>query len=346
MTRLIVDLETLRARAASAMLRRGWRCMCPAVSFMSGVCPHGTEGLKSIPAHANKKSEFDADERAASLRFDFAYPLRARVDAYIELVRIDLNGLHACTGACGSLPVGRCEHHEVEHRLGRTVHARHPDDLAIAYALRLEAEFRDDEGVDHLALIREALEAGAIDAEAAVQQLALESANRDREIEAAAFEIMTVRNGTSDIGSTRERRWRDDLTPSELCDRKRLQDARFNGGLTTEDSARYQELTMPQPIEPVDWTRIQPGLCEEAEARVKLRRLRTAGKRLERRVSSNDRSRQPSYVRRPLSTQLGEIATSEDPRVLVRGVRDLRRNAKRLGFHSPGHDRRSKRGRG
>jgi hypothetical protein len=271
----------------------------------------------------------------------FTYPLRARVDAYIELVRIDRYGLQICAGGCGSLPIGRCEYHEVEHRLGRVVHARRPDDLAIAYALRVEAEFRDDEGISHLEAIREALRAGSIDAGAAVQQLAIESANRDREIESAAFEIMTERFGASDIGSTRERRWRNDLSPTELRDRKRLQEARFNGGLTAEDCDHYQELTVPQPIEPVDWKRLPSGLYEEAAARVTLRRLRAAGRSRERRVSSADRSRKPLYVRRPLSKQLGAIVTSEDPRVLVREVRDLRRNAKRLGFHSPDHDRRT-----
>jgi hypothetical protein len=304
------------------------------------MCRHDTGGFRSIPAHANKQLPASAAERAASLRFDFAYPLRARVDAYIELVRIDCHGLETCAGDCGSLPFGRCEHHEVEHRLQRVVNARRPDDLAIAYALRLEAELRDDEGFDHLALIREAVEAGAIDAETAVRYLAIESTNRDREIESAAFEIMTERQGHSDIASTPERRWRDDLTPAEQRERRYLQEARFNGGLTPEDRARHYELTAPQPVDPVDWKRLPPGVYGEAETRVTLRRLHAAGKRPERRVSTTDRSRQPSYVRRPLSAQLGQIVTSEDPRVLVRGVRDLRRNAKRLGFHSSDHDRR------
>jgi hypothetical protein len=105
--------------------------------------------IEPIPPHANNQSKLSARERADALRFDLAHPRTRRLEAYLELVRIDIAGLESCPGGCGALPLWRCEHHEVEHRLERDVDARHPDDHAIAIALRVIAEFRDDEGIDY-----------------------------------------------------------------------------------------------------------------------------------------------------------------------------------------------------
>src|SRR5436190_10570409 len=128
---------------------------------MFAVSGDDIEGMELIPPHANK-SKLSPRRRSRLLRLVWTYPLRARIDAYRVLVRIDLHGLQTCGGGCGTLPFGRCEHHEVEHRLGWPVDARHPDDLAIAYALRREAEFRDDAGVDYGQRIREAAQDGRI----------------------------------------------------------------------------------------------------------------------------------------------------------------------------------------
>src|SRR5262249_30768729 len=153
-------------------------------------------------------------------------------------VRLDLDGLETCAGDCSTSPFGRCEHHEVEHRLGYPIDPCHPSDLAIACALRREAEFRDDDGVDYEQRILEGAQAGRINHDVALQLVAVENANRDREIESAAFEIMTALYGRSSVGIGSARRWRDDLSASEKEDRKYLEEARFNGGLTRADHAR------------------------------------------------------------------------------------------------------------
>jgi hypothetical protein len=275
------------------------------------------------------------------LRFDLAYPPRSRIDAYRELVRIDLDGLVTCGGGCGALPLGRCEHHEVEHRLGREVNPRRPDDLAIAFALRLEAEYRDDEGVDYEQQILEDVAAGGIDPDRALELIALENANRDREIESAAFELMTARYGSSPVGGAVKRRWRDDLDPREAEDRRRLEDARLNGGLSSEDRRRYTQLTVPLPDEPVDWNKLPAGLRDDAEALVNRRHRRARGEGGDRRVPGT-RHRYPPFGGQPFSHQIGIIYTSDDPFGLVRAVRYLRRNAKRLGLHASGYDGRRK----
>jgi hypothetical protein len=255
-------------------------------------------------------------------------------------VRIDLDGLVTCGGGCGAPPLGRCEHHEVEHGLGHQVDPRRPDDLAVAYALRLEAEYRDDEGVDYEDQIHKAAEAKLITPERERQLIALENANRDREIESAASELMTVCYGRSPIGSAPRRRWREDLDPDETEERRRLEDARVNGGLTSEDRERYEQLTVPLPDEPIDWSKLPPGLLIDALALVDSRRRRARGES-DRRVPGT-RRRFPSFAGQPFSRQIGIIYQSNDPVVLVRAVRDLRRNAKRLGMHAPDYDRRRK----
>jgi hypothetical protein len=277
------------------------------------------------------------------LRLVWTYPARARIDAYRALIRIDLNGLDTCPGDCSASPFGRCEHHEVEHRLGYPVNPDHPSDLAIAYALRLEAEFRDDDGVDYDQRIREAPEVGPISAKAKQRLLELEARTRDRAIESAAFAIMTAEHGHSPIGSGPNRRWRGDLSPTEQDERRRLEEARHNSGFTAEDRKRYHELTKRQPIEPVDWSVLPFGLSDQAEAAVDRQRDIARGKGRDRRIPGT-RHRLPSQLlpSLPFGHQLGPIKTSDDPAVLEDAVRDLRRNAKRLELHDQDYDRRRK----
>jgi hypothetical protein len=298
--------------------------------------------MDPIPPHANKTDRTSVDERATAPPFIFAYPPRLRIDAYRELVRIDLGGVVTCGGGCGDLPLGRCEHHEVEYRLRRPVDPRRPDDLAIACALRLEAEYRDDDGIDYEKQIREHAAAGRITADRKRRLITLENANRDREIESAAFELTTARDGRSPIGSAPPRRWRDDLDSDETKDRGRLEQARFNGGLSSEDRKRYEQLTVPQPVEPIDWGVLPRGLYDEAEGVVNRRRDLARGYGRDRRVPGT-RHRYPAYLTPlPFSHQIGVIMTSDDPYVLEGAVRDLRRNAKRHGFLPADHDRRRK----
>jgi hypothetical protein len=174
--------------------------------------------------------------------------------------------------------------------------------------------------------------------------MAIENSNRDREIENAAFEILTERHGAAPIGTGPDRVWRDDLDPDERKDRRRLEEARFNGGLTADDRARYHQLTVHAPVKAVDWKNLDPGLRDEAERRVNERRRRTRGEGRDRRIHGT-RNRFPSWLRlspQPFGHQIGVINTSDDAFVLERAVRNLRRNAKRLGLHAPHYDRRRK----
>jgi hypothetical protein len=154
---------------------------------------------------------------------------------------------------------------------------------------------------------------------------------------------MIERYGTSDIHTTPDRRWRDNLSPAETRERNRLEEARFNGGLTPEDRLRYEQLTAPRPIEAVEWSRLPAGLYDQAERRVEQRRLRAAGLLpRDQRTPGEIRHRLPSYNNPSFGRQIGKINTTTDPFVLQRAVRDLRRNAKRLGLFPASHDRRKR----
>jgi hypothetical protein len=238
-------------------------------------------------------------------------------------------------------PLGRCEHHEVEARLGHPVDPDDPSDLAIGIALRRVAEQREYEGADHEAAILEAGNAGQISPDTRNRLLRVGYENHEREVEAAAFEILTTRFGCSSIGKTRDRRWRSDLSDEEQRERRRLVDVLVNSGFSAEDRAAYVRLTEPQPVAPVDWSQLPPGLYDEAERLVERRRRAARGELPRtRRMSPTDRRRIPTFETPSFRAQLGRIATATTPGELERAVRDLRRSAKRLGLLPPGHDRR------
>ena len=74
-------------------------------------------------------------------------------DVMTVFMRIELEGLTTCTKAqpadpCAGKPFFPCERCMVEESLGKHVDPRWPDDLAIARALQIEAEFRDYQAID------------------------------------------------------------------------------------------------------------------------------------------------------------------------------------------------------
>jgi hypothetical protein len=283
--------------------------------------------MNQVPANANKK------RRAVSCR--------TRDQAYAELVRLDTHGLDSCSGDCGNLwPLGRCEHHEVEARLGYTVDPGRPSDLAIGHALQLLAEQSAYESsmvgdpTSREAAIREAHSAGQISWKRCVELLQAEWTGQENELRSAAFEIAPV--------AEPRRRWRRNLDDDELDPRRRLELARMNEGWTKADVALYETLTEPAPLAPLE------SLYTAAELRWAKRltdwRRRQATGTLPRNkpVSQSDRRRIPTYVTPPLHVQLGVIPAATQPAEFERAVRDLRRNAKRRGLHPPNLDRRRK----
>jgi hypothetical protein len=285
--------------------------------------------VRQVPGNAHKEQR----DRSTT---------RIRPDAYAELDRLDREGLETCDGGCARRwPLGLCEHHELEARLGYPVDPGRPSDYAIGMALRLVAEQREYEGADHEAAILEASKAGVISPATRNRLLEIEFENHEREVEAAALEILTTRYGWSSVGTTRERRWRSDLSAEEQRERRRLEEARFNGGLDREDRQIHKELTAYAPLEPVDWSRQPDGARRQAERLVQQRQRRARGELPRtRRVSKIDRHRMPTFETPSFRAQIGQVATATTPMEIERAVRDLRRNAKRLGLIPSGHDRR------
>jgi hypothetical protein len=285
----------------------------------------------TVPRNANKEN------RPRSTRI--------RLDAYAQLARLDTEGLESCGGGCGQQwPHVRCEHHEVESRFGYALNPARPLDLAIRHALLVIAEQQEYEGVDPAdreASIIEASSAGRISPERRNELLAIEYSNEESSIDAAAFELLTARDGGSSVGSSRDRRWRADLDEDEQRERRRLEELRFNGGLTAEDRLLYDKLTEPQRLESPDWAEFPDGLRDDAERVVARRRRRARGK-LPRsvRVSPSDRRRRPTFEVPSFREQIGAIATATTPAEIERAVRDFRRAAKRRGVLPAGHDRR------
>jgi hypothetical protein len=252
-----------------------------------------------------------------------------------------MQGLDSCGGGCASSPFGRCEHHEVEARLGYPIHQpARPSDLAIGHALQLLAEQAAYDAAmaapaaERESRIREAFEAGLISSEVHDRVLRIEWAEQEAELRAAAFEIAPVAEGA--------RRWRDDLDDGEREARRRLEHDRDPRGWTSDDVALYESLTVPVPNPPL--ADLYPDEVLKAARRLLDWHKRRAKGTLARnkRVSQSDRRRIPTYVTPPLHVQLGVIATATNPAELERAVRDLRRNAKRLGLHPPDLDRRRK----
>ena len=280
-----------------------------------------------IPANANKTPRVRSS--------------RLRDEAYAELVRLDTHGLDSCGADCANRPpLGRCEHHEVEARLGYAIEPERPSDLAIAHALQSLADQAAYEAAmaapvaERESRIAEALDAGLISPELHDTLLQIEWEEQEAELRAAAFAIAPVAESA--------RRWRDDLDDGQHEARRRLQHARHNEGWTSDDVALYKTLTEPVPVRPLDEL-YPPALLTAAKRLLDMQKRQAKGTLARsKRVSPSDRRRIPTYITPPLHVQLGLIATATHPAELERAVRDLRRNAKRLGLHAPDLDRRRK----
>ena len=275
----------------------------------------------------------------------------ARPDVYAVFVSIETHGLQACDDCEANWlcreGIWRCEHRQVERRLGWPVDLRKPSDLAIAFALKIEGEHHADIGRDRAAELFEAGNAGLLSPEDRNALLKVEYANRESELVSAAYEVTTGCNLWSSIPPEaglrpdRERRWRGDLTDEEQIEKRKLEEARFNAGLTAADRLRYEALTEPQPIEEVRWDLIPREVQGGAEKLVEHRAKEARGELPRtRRISRTDRSRMRTYVNLPFTEQLGAIATETDPSKLEQAIRELRRQAKQLGFLPRDHDRR------
>jgi hypothetical protein len=266
---------------------------------------------------------------------------RIRPHGYAEFIRLDTLGLESCGGDCTRRwPLGRCEHHEVEHRLGYAIDPRRPSAVAIREALLLVAEQCDYESADDEKAILKACNEGHISPETCSRLLEEEDGIHERDLAAVAFELLTTRNGWSRIGSSAPRRWRTDLDADEEGERRRLQELRFNGGFTREDNAVYHKLTEPQPVEPIDWNEHPRGLRDEAEAVLANRRSSGRGE-LPRYVrSARGRSYLPTFEAPSFRRQIGPIAKADTPAKIGHAVANYRRAAKRLGRFPPDHDRR------
>jgi hypothetical protein len=296
---------------------------------MSTLFPANRSRGGTVPGNADKNAPHHSTTRI-------------RPDAYAALIRLDTDGLQSCGGDCSqSWPLWRCEHHELEARLGYALNPARPSDLAIGVALRLIAAQCDYEGADHETPIIRASNAGLITPETRNRLLSIEHEIRERDLEDSVFELLTTRYGRSSIGSGRDRRWRSDLDDDERRERRRLEQLRFNAGLAPEDRVAYENLTEPQPLDPIDWHLLPDGLRDDAERLLGQRRRRARGE-LPRsvRVSATDRRRRPTFEVPSFRAQIGAIATASTTAEIERAVRDLRRAAKRRGLLPAEHDRR------
>lgn len=252
-------------------------------------------------------------------------------DVMAVFMRIEVEGLTVCAKSdhadpCDGEPFFPCERCLVEETLGRPVDDRRPDDLAIARALQIEAEFRDYEAVDRVndiqaadlddrlltAIERESLSASEQfirSAERRDELLPSAEINARTEIASAAFEILLLR---------RARRIMLDQEPSAEEDEMRLGLSRVAG--------------LPG---------LSPDVRTEAEALVAYRRRVAAGEiPRDRRVSKADRRRMPTYVNRPFGEQLGRLRTEQDEHEMRRLVRQLRHQAKQRVLLQLDYDRR------
>jgi hypothetical protein len=275
----------------------------------------------------------------------------ARPDVYAVFTRIELEGLETCADCASnwwcSTGTWRCELRQVEDRLGYPVDPRRPHDLAIAYALKVEAEFRDDLGRDHVAELVAAGNDGRLSPDDRNTLLRIEYANRESELAAAAVEVATISGMLPSIPTEaglypgRERRWRSDLTEAEERERRRLEEARWEGVLGEEQALRYEALTEPQAAARVRWELVPTAVRDGAERLVRRRAAEARGEvPSTRRASRTIRMRIRTYAHRSFRDQLGAIASEEDPQTLEVLIRELRRQAKDLRLLPRGHDRR------
>ena len=265
---------------------------------------------------------------------------------------LDTEGLSRCTACDEHCRSGlwSCQYRRVEQRLGRPVDHRHPDDVAIGVALQIEAEDRAYEGRNHQALIVQAANEGTITPQRRNLLLRLDRAFLTDEVAAAAVEIVY---GTDEWASLRyepgfrplrDRVWRDDLNEAEQTERHRLEETRFNAGLSPNDVTSYEVLTTFQPAERPSLSQLPDDLLRAAHDRVRIRKQRVRGELLRtRRVSAIDRHRVRTFETPSFNEQLGRrLASEHREREIAKLVRELRRQAKDLGFLPRDHDRRKK----
>ena len=252
-------------------------------------------------------------------------------DVMAVFMRIELKGLTPCTKAqpadpCAGEPFFPCERCMVEEKLGGPVDPRWPEDLAIAYALQVEAAFRGYEAVDRANDILTADLDGRLltakertslsqserwkrSAERRDQLLDSAEFNDRTEMESAAFEVLLLR---------RARRILADQAPSAEEDKMRVEVSRGAGMSVLGEDVRA-----------------------DAEALVGYRRRAAAGEiPRDRRVSKTNRQRVPTFVNPSFSMQLGRLRTEQDECEMRSLVRQLRHQAKQRGLLPREYDRR------
>lgn len=238
-------------------------------------------------------------------------------------------------------------HRRLEDRLVRSVDHVHPDDGAIGAALQIAAEDQEYEGRDRIALIHRACKDGLISYKRRNLLLRIERWYLAQDVISAAVDIVheypqwAYLRREPGFRVSSERVWRDDLDVAEMAERRRLEEARYNGGLTAEDRATYETLTRYQLPERPRLADLPAELSRQAHARVRDRMPRARGEMPRSRpISRTNRSRMKTYETPSLSKQLGRLATEKDEREIRRLAAELRRQAKAHGDVPPQHDRR------
>jgi hypothetical protein len=249
-------------------------------------------------------------------------------DVMAVFLRIELEGLATCSKAqpsdpCTGEPFFPCERCLVEDALDRPVDHRWPDDLAIAHALQIEAEFRDYEAVDR---VNEILAADREERLLAPAERELPPAEKWR----------------------RSAERRDQLLPSaEMNDRTEIASVAFEtlaalqwtSGFTATQAADLDALHRWHRVGG-DPPALSKATTKQAKRRVARRRREAARTRPgEIRTSSTDRRRVLSLTP-SFSTQLRRLRTEQDERELRSLVRQLRHQAKQRGRLPEDYDRR------
>ena len=249
-------------------------------------------------------------------------------DVMAVFMRIESEGLTACSktwaaDACTGEPLFPCERCMVEERLGTPVDSRWPDDLAIAHALQIEAEFRDYEAVD-----------------------------RAKDILAADLDGRLLTAEERGLGAAE--RWRrsaerrDQLLPSaETNDRTELASVAFETLVALQWTSVFTATQAADLRALHHWHRaggdpptLSATTTKQAKRRMARRRREAARtKPGEIRVSRIDRQRVLSLTP-SFSKQLGRLRNEQDPRELRNLIRQLRHQAKTRGLLPRDYNRR------
>ena len=247
-----------------------------------------------------------------------------RPDVYAELVRIEREGLQACSpeAACG--PLWRCESCAVQDRLGTAVDAQKPSALAIAAALRREADLRDYLGADRAERIKTIPDEQFLTTQERArlvpskqQELASQRRNRElalayqateNEIASAAWEVLVMNQSQAHF------------TDEEARSLQQLH--------------RWQATGGPAPLLLKKVERLGRELATHRCKRERGEIPRS------RRISRTDRRRIPTGATASFTSQLGRLYDEPDPFEIERLVRELRRQARDLGLLEPTRNRR------